>query len=387
MKFAHYAPALAFAASTALLGCGSGSSHESNDSPDASSGGITDLRPGVWLSGDLHLHSDHSTDAADNPLAELVPKAESEGMGFFIVTDHDNHVEGHITTWDDPAYHSDSMVMLYGVEYTTARGHANLIGTQRFDDMPMYALRDRTDDAAGQAIAEAAHAQNLHVSINHPLNGDPWEFGFDMDIDSIEVWNAMYEFPTPNDKAIELWDHMLQNGRRLTARGGSDCHHQHTYEALALNVGNPTTWVYANAQTPDAVIAALNAGHSSISYAPSAERVSLMADTDRDGGFETLMGDNMTATGNTVAFRITIADARPLAAYKITVIKNGDTFLQKTVIGQDHLDFEDTPAAGAHSYYRVEIRGTTPEAMITGRLLGFYGDMIALSNPIYFGYD
>jgi hypothetical protein len=362
--------------------CGGGSSAD-----DAPPSGITDLRAGVWLSGDLHLHSDHSTDAADNPIAELIPKAEAAGMGFFVITDHDNHVEGHITTWDDPAYHSDSMVMLYGVEYTTARGHANLLGTQRFDDLPMYGLRDRTDAAAGEAIAQAAHAQNLHVSVNHPLNGDPWEFGFDMDIDSLEVWNAMYDFPTHNDDAVALWDGMLNSGRRLAARGGSDCHHQHTYEALVLNVGNPTTWVYAGARNGGAVITALKNGNSSISYAPTSERVVLSADTDRDGGYESLMGDNVAASGHPVDFRIAIDGARPLARYDITVIKNGEALVSRKLIGEDHLDFSDTPAAGARSYYRVEVRGTTPEAPAAGRLLGFYGDVIALSNPLYFGYD
>lgn len=381
MKLGNLAAVAAAAATFGLLGACSSSS-----TGDAS-GGVSDLRAGTWLSGDLHLHSDHSTDAADNPIAELIPEAESRGMGFFVITDHDNHVDGHITTWDDPAYHSDAMVMLYGVEYTTARGHANILGTQPFDDMPMYALRDRTDDAAGQAIADAAHAQNLHLSVNHPLNGDPWEFGFDMDIDSIEIWNAMYRFPTNNDNAVALWDDMLNSGRHLAARGGSDCHHQHTYEALVFNVGNPTTWVYASAPKGGAVLAALKAGNASISYAPTAERVVLAADTDRDGGYETLMGDDAAATGNPVDFRISIDNARALAAYRITVIKNGETFLEKTVIGEDHLDFTDAPAAGTHSYYRVELRGTTPEAPLTGQLLGFYGDVIAFTNPVYFGYD
>ncbi|WP_051278271.1 CehA/McbA family metallohydrolase [Solimonas flava] len=381
MKFGNFAAIAAAGAALGLLGaCSSSSSGDS-------SGGVSDLRAGTWLSGDLHLHSDHSTDAADNPIAELIPEAESRGMGFFVITDHDNHVDGHITTWDDPAYHSDAMVMLYGVEYTTARGHANILGSQPFDDLPMYALRDRTDDAAGQAIADAAHAQNLHLSVNHPLNGDPWEFGFDMDIDSIEIWNAMYRFPTNNDNAVALWDSMLKSGRHLAARGGSDCHHQHTYEALVFNVGNPTTWVYASAPKAGAVLAALKAGNSSISYAPTAERVALAADTDHDGGYETLMGDDAAATGNPVDFRISIDNARTLAAYRITVIKNGETFLEKTVIGEDHLDFTDAPAAGTHSYYRVEVRGTTPEAPLTGQLLGFYGDVIAFTNPVYFGYD
>ena len=93
-----------------LAACGSGSSPAGND--DGSSGGPTGPKTGVWMAGDLHLHSNHSTDAADNPEDQIIAVAEARGMDYFVVTDHDNHVEGHITTWDDPAYHSEQMVML-----------------------------------------------------------------------------------------------------------------------------------------------------------------------------------------------------------------------------------------------------------------------------------
>ncbi|AXQ29567.1 histidinol-phosphatase [Solimonas sp. K1W22B-7] len=367
-----------------LSGCSDDSGDTAAQPP---SSGVTGPRAGLWLSGDLHLHSDHSDDAADNPMAEIVKVAEDRGMGFFVVTDHDNHVEGHITTWDDPAYRSDKMVMLYGVEYTTARGHASIVGTRRFDDMPMYALRDRSDADAGRAIAAAAHRQGLHLSVNHPVNGDPWEFGFDMPYDSMEVWNALYAFPTDNAGAIALWDRLIAEGRRVTARGGSDCHHQTGIESLGLNVGNPTTWVYATAQTPAAVLAALKDGKVSIGYAPTAERIELAADTDDDGGFETLMGDTRPAMGKTVKFRISIAGARPLGRYAVTVLKNGEPFMERQLFGEPTLDFEDTPAAGQRSWYRVEVRGDTPEAPLLATLAGFYGGFVGLTNPLYFGFE
>jgi hypothetical protein len=379
----------ALLATSLLAACGSGSSSAGNDDNGGNpGGGPTGPRAGTWLAGDLHLHSDHSTDAADNPEAEIIKVAEDRGMGFFVVTDHDNHVEGHITTWDDPAYHSDKMIMLYGVEYTTARGHANLIGTQRFDDMPMYALRDRTDAAAGQAIYDTAHAQGLHVSVNHPVNGDPWEFGFDMDIDSMEVWNALFAYPTDNDGAIALWDSLLKSGRRITARGGSDCHHQTGIEAQGLNVGNPTNWVYAEAPTGAAVLAALKAGHVSVGYDPRAERIELSADGDGDGSYETMMGDNLPADGKTIHFKIDIANARALGRYEVSVIKNGETepFLKRSLFGESGMSFDDTPTAGQRSYYRVEVRGTTPQAPLAAVLLGFYGGFVGLTNPVYVGY-
>lgn len=375
---------LAATATALLLSACSGSSDDtSSPAPDGPSG----PRPGTWLSGDLHLHSDHSDDAADNPMAELVKVAEERGMGFFTVTDHDNHVDGRLTTWDDPAFHSNQMVLLYGVEYTTARGHANLFSSRRFDHMRFYALRDRSDAEAGRAIAAEARAQGVHLSVNHPVNGDPWEFGFDMPFDSMEVWNALYAFPTDNSGAIRLWDELIGSGRRITARGGSDCHHQTGIESLGLNVGNPTTWVYAQAPTAAGVLAALEAGHVAIGYAPGSERIRLTADADRDGVYEALMGDNLPAQGQAVDFRVEIDGARPLGIYNVTVLKNGTPWLERRLFGEQTLSFQDTPAAGQRSWYRVEVRGNTPAAPAAAVLLGFYGGFVGLTNPIYFGYQ
>lgn len=375
---------IAITAAALLLSACSGSS---NDPAPSTPPGPSGPRPGTWLSGDLHLHSDHSDDAADNPMAELVKLAEERGMGFFTITDHDNHVEGRLTTWDDPAFRSDKMVLLHGVEYTTARGHANLFSAARFDHLRFYALRDRTDAEAGRAIAAEARAQGVHLSVNHPVNGDPWEFGFDMPFDSMEIWNALYAFPTDNTGAIRLWDELIAGGRRITGRGGSDCHHQTGIESLGLNVGNPTTWVYAEAPTAAGVLAALKAGHVAIGYAPSSERIRLTADADRDGGHETLMGDNLPAQGQAVNFRLEIDGARPLGVYNVTILKNGQPLLERRLFGEQALDFEDTPAAGQRSWYRAEVRGNTPEAPAAAVLVGFYGGFVGMTNPIYVGYE
>lgn len=363
--------------STLLAACG-GSGGDEGEAPP------TEPRTGTWLSGDLHLHSDHSDDATDNPMAEIVAVAEQRGMGYFVVTDHDNHVEGELTTWDDPAYHSDSMIMLYGVEWTTGKGHGNFFAPQRFDHPALYALRE----GEGAAVAAETAKQGVHLSVNHPVNGDPWEYGYDMRIDSIEVWNALFQFPQDNYNAIRVWDELLATGRRITARGGSDCHHQTGIEALGLNVGNPTTWVYAAENTGEAVVDALTAGRATIGYAPTAERIELKADADGDGVYEAMMGDNLRASGKPLNLRIEIAGFRPLlAGYGVKVIKNGAVLLSYDGLAvQQTMDFQDTPAAGERSYYRVEVTGSTPEAPLPAVLLGFYGSFVGLTNPIYVGF-
>ena len=356
----------------ARAACGS-----ADTTPDDAAG-----RDGVWMKGDLHLHSHHSRDALDNPMADLVDIAEARGMDFFVVTDHDNHVDGIIATWDDPDYRSEQMVLLYGSEFTTAKGHANTLSATRYDHRALYALRD----AGGPALAARADELGVHLSANHPTNSDPWLFGYDGIVDSLEVWNALYAFPSDNRANLDLWDSLMEAGLRMPARGGSDCHHQQGIQPLGLNIGTPTTWVYAAERSAEAVIEAIARGRASISYAPGAERLILDADTDGDGTFETLMGDNAVATGESVRFRVRIDGFRALAGYTLDIVHNGavvDTLRPSA----PETFFTYAPEPGARHYYRVELNGSTPEAeTLPAQAIGFYGRKVALSNPVHFGF-
>lgn len=357
-----------FLALVALVACGDGASDGPSSSPPS----------GEWLKGDLHLHSSHSNDAQDNPVGAVIAKAEELGMDYFVFTDHDNHVLGNITTWADPAYRSDKMIMLYGTEWTTARGHANIFGTSPWDHSRLWAIRD----GDGAASVAEAHALGLHFSVNHPLSGDPWEHSFDIGFDSIEVWNAVFAFPA-NAAAIALWDSLLAGGRRLSARGGSDVHHQQGVESMILNAGNPTSFIYSRERTSEAILEALKAGHVSISYAPAAERVDFVADADGDGIFETIIGGNIDGQGQTIRFRIEIVGFRAGSTYEVAVLKDG-AMLQSSHLDSPELQFEDTPAAGQRAYYRVEVRGAVPDAPADFAVL--YGDFVAMTNPIYVSF-
>ena len=352
--------------------------------PLAACGGDEDAR--VWLKGDLHLHSDHSNDALDNPISALIPLAESFGMDYFVITDHDNHVDGKLTTWDDPHHQSERMVLLYGVEWTTARGHANFFGAERFDHERLYALRERD----GEEVAAEAARQNLHFSINHPVGNDPWEFGFDHPFDSLEVWNALFVFPNRNDKAVERWESLIQERGRVPIRGGSDCHHQETGEAEVFNLGNPTTWVYARERSAEAVIEALDRGNASISYAPSAERLELWADADGDGKFELLMGDTIETVPEKIDFELRVEGTHPGDSYRVLIYKDGALFSDDEVLAPRErltLTFSDSPGAlGARAFYRAELRAERLRHLDTILPEG-YGDMIALTNPIYVGFE
>ncbi|MBK6574959.1 MAG: CehA/McbA family metallohydrolase [Sandaracinaceae bacterium] len=335
---------------------------------------------GEWLRGDLHLHSSHSTDALDNPVDVVIARAEGLGMDYFVFTDHDNHVNGAITTWSDPLYASDQMVMLYGTEFTTARFHANLFSAMPWDHLALYALRD----GAGEDILDEAHAQGLHFSVNHPVNMDPWELPLSLPYDSMEVWNAVFRLPANNTQAIALWDGLLLDGRRVPARGGSDSHHQEGYEGGLLNVGNPTTWIFARERTAEAIIEALGAGRASISYAAEAERLDFSADAEGDGVYETLVGDTLPAAGRRLRFRVEVASAQADAEYELTVLRNGEPFITQELTATS-FEFEDRTDAGSRVYYRAELRGPVNLTDTTAPTL--YGNMIAMTNPIYVGYE
>ena len=335
---------------------------------------------GFWLKGDLHVHSKHSTDAMDTTVAEVIAKAESLGFDYFVLTDHDNHVEGKISTWSDPDYHSGKMVLLYGAEWTTGKGHANIFGTQPYDYAPIWAARDGN----GAVSIAIAHTQGLHFSVNHPAAKDLWEWGFELEYDSMEVWTAPFVLPNSNSTAIAKWDEILLTGRRLAVRGGSDSHHQHDLESTLFNTGNPTTWVHATAKTGTAVLEGLSAGHVSVSYAATAERVDFTGDIDGDGTFETIVGDNVRPQdGKAIRFKIDIAGYRATSTYNITVFKNGTSF-KTWQLNAASVTFEDMPASGERAYYRVEVRGPTSDAPIVSSIA--FGDFIALTNPIYVAF-
>src|ERR1700761_1139812 len=275
---------------------------------------IASLTDGVWLKGDLHVHSSHSRDngkpdPSRHPVKTIIAFAKSVGFGFIEITDHDNHVLGDVehNTWADPDFKSDSVLLLYGAEWTTTRGHGNTFSATPYDHQRLYDVRDQRDIVIGAVKKELG----VHLSANHPSGKDHFGFSYDM-VDSIEVWNSAV-WPK-NANAIMIWDDMLSSGRKLTGRGGSDSHHgtpdtpdlstKNTPQRQANYVGTPTTWVYATSRTSQAVVDALTNGRVAVSANPYAPRVEFYADLDQDGKMDMMMGDNTKATGKPVNFRV-----------------------------------------------------------------------------------
>jgi len=374
---------------------------------------------GEWYKGDLHCHSTHSD--GDSSVQEVIASAESKGLDFFVITDHDGSMHGSSTQWYDPDYYSNQMVMLYGVEWTTGRGHANVWASGPFDYGDLW-LANRAQDA--QTAIDAAHTQKALFSINHPsaFLCCPWEYEEYVDIDSIEVWNSMYLLPNFSFVSTKVfWDNHLLSGKRIPGVGGSDTHQLKGFEANFLRHAEPTTWVYAEERSAGALLAGIRAGHVSVSDEPQAPRIDLMADTDDDGVFETMMGDNVVLPeGSNVTFKIEIvsqgtidmagttvdltselitsgeagdvhAEEKLVSAflkdgeYLVALLRNGNLHgLWKAMRDTAQIELTEPIAPAEQIFYRIELLGRPPADFINGLLRGFTK---ALSNPIYLNYS
>jgi hypothetical protein len=283
-------------------------------------------------------------------------------------------------------------------------------------------LANRTRDA--QAAIEAAHTRNSLFSINHPsaFLCCPWEYEDSEGMDSIEIWNSMYVLPNFSFAATTVfWDDHLLSGKRITGVGGSDTHQLAGFEAHFLRHAEPTTWVYAEERSAEAILAGIRGGHVSVSDQPQAPRIGLMADTDNDGVFETTMGDNVVfSDGAEVTLKIEIvsqevldgagaildltaellpvhegegahAEERLVSAflddgeYLVILLRNGDLHgIWKAFGDAGKIELTERIAPGEQVFYRIELLGRPPADFVNALLRGFTK---ALSNPIYFNYS
>jgi len=355
---------------------------------------VSSLTDGVWLKGELHVHSRHSKEASNNPISKIIAFSKSVGIDYVCITDHDNHVEGDVAhhTWADPEFKSDSVLLLYGAEWTTTRAHGNVFSARPYDHQRLYDVRDQRDVVVG-AVKKGL---GIHLSANHPSGKDHFGYSYDI-VNSIEVWNSAIW--SKNANAIMIWDDMLSSGRKLTGRGGSDAHHgvpegteqatKNTYQAKANYVGTPTTWVFATARTSQAVVDALTNGRVCVSSNPYAPRVEFYADLDQDGKMDMMMGDNVKSTGGPVKFRVQLTgNTVSGATYTVSVVKNGNPFGTFQATGKTPTaEFTDTPATIGRSYYRVVVEGPPTPYPQVPESMALSGNMVGLSNPIFFNFD
>ncbi len=359
-----------------------------------------------WYKGDLHAHSTNSD--GDIDVGSVIALAENKGFDYFVLTDHNTN-----TQWTHPDYRSSEVTLLYGVEWTTGNGHANIWSNKPFD---WASIKPSVDAMNAKDAIDLTHSlvtenQEILFSINHPYAiGCEWNYSFEDSraADCMEVWNSGYLWPNMNfQTAATTLDEYLSGGKRITMVGGSDSHAHGTeiddetdynsyynyFQTYYHDIGIPTTWVYANSNSAYDILAGIKKGHVG-SHSPNGPQLQLVANADyeEEGGQETyeiMMGDSIpeSAIGKEVRFRVRVFDAKMLEVVDllsmVVVIKNGEPLTFNLGTSEDFcFDFTDTPQSG--DYYRVELRqaSLTDTTNFFGELTQF-GWVVALTNPIY----
>ncbi len=346
------------------------------------------LGQGTWLKGDLHAHSTYSD--GDSSVAAVIPIAEGYGLDFFALTDHNTSAQ-----WSDTAYRSSKLTLLYGTEWTTPSGHANIWTSEPYD----YESVIRPTLALGsQAAIVGAHslrAAGIHAlfSINHPDDpvSNPWEYPFaqSRDADCMEAWNGGYTWPSLSLLVIDgIYQDYWRQGARLCMLGGSDSHTHllDNPETYYNDIGMPTTWVLAKSRSAADILDGLKDGVTFISSSSDGAELRFSASSAQG---PTLMGQPLPASalGQKVTFTATIANARSFlgGAFPFSlavVMKNGQP-LRFTLSASSDYSFScsDKPAAGDYYYARLIQLPSSFSIRLLGQLLQI-GWVKALSSPV-----
>ncbi|MFI6263095.1 CehA/McbA family metallohydrolase [Micromonospora sp. NPDC051006] len=321
---------------------------------------------GMWLPGDTHVHDDHSSDGSaprqlsnqrdpgNLPVSEQISYAESVGLAFLPLTDHrtfDQH-------WD-PLWRSDKMLLLTGEE-VNGSPHAVVLGAVDTVVDGANPPGSATFRHVQQSIWDA-HAQDAFWSVAHPDDGEytpaagPNANASAQGIDAVELWNASSNPDVEIEYAENRWNH----GFRFGAVAASDSHFKELRPASAP--GRPTTWVFAAERSVRAILDALKAGRTTLSFGTDGPFVTIEADVDGDGRFEAMGGDEVILDDQRLPKRAALrVRVKRAAGMKVLVYaapgRSAGPVATCVPERDDHTYLVPLTVTGDHTWYRVEVR-------------------------------
>lgn len=202
-----------------------------------------ELARGEWLRGNLHTHSTRSDGTRD--VQTVIADYAAHGYDYLMISDHDIYTSAKdYADWD-----SCGMTLISGNEITRGGPHILHVGADRH----VVPHEDRQ-----QVIDDVAAGTGFTI-INHP----DWRPGFDhcpleklrewTGYAGIEIFNGVIGRLNGSPYAVNKWDTLLAEGRRVWGFATDDSH-QAEDVALGWNVA------YAHERTPNAIVEALRAG-------------------------------------------------------------------------------------------------------------------------------
>ncbi|MFN0186519.1 MAG: PHP domain-containing protein, partial [Aquabacterium sp.] len=210
-------------------------------------------QPGTFFKGNLHTHSD--TSDGQLPAEEVCRRYRERGYDFICLSDHFLPVYDYPVT-DTRPYRTDSFTTILGAEVhvpSTGLGEKwHLLA----NGLPLDFEPTRDGETAPEIAARCA-AAGAFVSIVHPA----W---YALSVDdartitaahAVEVYNHTSAVRTDRGDGTVMLDQLLAHDHRINALACDDAHFE-VDDAFAAWV-----MVKAQARDPDALVAALKAGH------------------------------------------------------------------------------------------------------------------------------
>ena len=189
-----------------------------------------------FISGDLHLHSEYSTDS-NVTLRDKVIGLVAEGIELAVSSDHNNLADYRPAIKELGLGHA--LKSTIGDEVTlSGRIHFNVFPLDIHPDLP----RNGAIEPAGMKVQEMIDAVRKDpgeevIQLNHPRAGNIGYFhtskfdsttlkaqdrDFTLDFDAIEVFNGKRVVEA--EEVLRDWFNLLNAGYTFTATGNSDSH-------------------------------------------------------------------------------------------------------------------------------------------------------------------
>ncbi len=156
----------------------------------------------------------------------------------------------------------------------------------------------------------------------------------------------------------------------MTALGGSDYHRpvpspEYTGNVTRESIGWPTTYVYAEEHSSNAILSAVMRRRVYVSLGP---KVSFQAGA---GGKVYDIGQDIGLWEGKIKFTSTISECPEAASAKI--VRNGEVVVEESVTGgETQLLYTDKVTSDQSTWYRLDVYGSN-------------GAMLAITNPIFVG--
>ena len=231
--------------------------------------------PGRFYRGNLHTHSDQS-DGRLSP-EEVCRRYKAEGYDFISLTDHFVGLYNYPVV-DTSAYRDEAFTTLYGAELHSGAmengtlWHIVAVGLP-LDFAPSHSphFMPVPDQESGPEIAARAREAGAFVAIAHPQ----WSGMTAADARSveaahaIEVYNHSCAVDSDRPDGMHMAELMLAEGRRLNFIATDDAHF------AGPDAFGGWVMVKAEENTPEALLAALKAGHFYASQGPELHGIEL----------------------------------------------------------------------------------------------------------------